>query len=178
MKEDEKIYTDNAVNYMVSFCWTCVLALFRACCTPLYTAPLWVNYKKSSMQKLHVAYNDAMRILLKIPRGGSASQMVVTAGVRTFKALLRNIMFHFMLGLEESGNCIMVALSKPTVSCSRYVSRLRMHCLNCICSLIYWSIFFLLYCAWRFLYVYFTDPSLIIKREFNSINLEWGFPKV
>ena len=49
--------------------------LFRAYCTPLYTAPLWVNYKSESLRKLKVAYNDAFRILLKEPRGGSASQL-------------------------------------------------------------------------------------------------------
>jgi len=38
--------------------------LFKAYCTTIYTAHLWSSYKKSSMQKLQVAYNDAMRILL------------------------------------------------------------------------------------------------------------------
>ena len=52
--------------------------LFRAYCTPIYTAPLWVNYKKESLRKLQVAYNDCLRILLKKPRGGSASKLFVT----------------------------------------------------------------------------------------------------
>ena len=53
------------------------------------------------MQRLKVAYNDAMRILLKIARGGSANQMFVTAEVSTFHALLRNLMFQFMKRLGE-----------------------------------------------------------------------------
>ena len=41
------------------------ISLFKAYCTPLYTAYLWINYKKASMKKLQVACNDALRILLK-----------------------------------------------------------------------------------------------------------------
>lgn len=58
-------------------------ALFRAYCTPMYTAHLWRRYRKSSMQKLNVAYNDGMRLLLKVPRWNSASQMFVSVGVTT-----------------------------------------------------------------------------------------------
>ena len=76
------------------------------------------------MQRLRVAYNDAMRILLKIPRGGSASQMFVTAGVSTFHALLRNLMFKFMKRLEESRNGIIVVLVNPTLSCARNTASL------------------------------------------------------
>ena len=36
--------------------------LFRAYCTPLYTAPLWVKYKQKSIQKLQVAYNSRFKI--------------------------------------------------------------------------------------------------------------------
>ncbi len=38
--------------------------LFRAYCTPLYSTRLWVKFKKASFQKLQVAYNDCMRILM------------------------------------------------------------------------------------------------------------------
>ena len=34
-------------------------ALFKAYCTPMYTAFLWCSYKKGSMRRLNVAYNDA-----------------------------------------------------------------------------------------------------------------------
>ena len=47
-------------------------ALFKAFCTPMYTAFLWCSYKKGSMRRLNVAYNDALRILLKVPRWHSA----------------------------------------------------------------------------------------------------------
>jgi len=43
------------------------------------------------MKKLNVAYNDALRIVLKIPRGSSASEMFVANNEPTFKAVLRSI---------------------------------------------------------------------------------------
>lgn len=44
------------------------------------------------MKKLQVAFNDALRILLKIPRLTSASQMFVSSDVPTLHAVLRNSM--------------------------------------------------------------------------------------
>ena len=46
----------NILSRKFSMCTDGVkLSLFRAYCTPLYTAHLWSNYKKASLQKLHVA---------------------------------------------------------------------------------------------------------------------------
>lgn len=129
-----KLYAQaNTIARKFTFCSTQVkVALFKAYCTPLYTAHLWSSYKKSSMQKLQVAYNDALRILLKVPRGGSASQMFVSVGVSTLHALLRNLMYKFTQRLDDSSNNIMVALSNPTVSSTRYTSRLRAHWTKCL----------------------------------------------
>ena len=143
MTDDDDIYRQcrklyaqaNTIARKFSQCSTKVkVSLFKTYCTPLYTAHLWSSYKKSSLQRLQVAYNDAMRILLKKPRGGSASQMFVTVGVRTFKALLRHLMFKFMERLDVSTNSIIVALSSPRVSSSRYTSSLRVHWLKCLCA--------------------------------------------
>ena len=72
------------------------IALFKTYCTPLYTAHLWCRYTSAKMKKLQVAYNDAFRIFLKLPRWTSASEMFVTSNVSTFHAVLRNFMFKFM----------------------------------------------------------------------------------
>ncbi len=55
--------------------------------------------EQSSLQKLQVAYNDAMRIFSRRPRWHSASEMFVSARVITFKALLRNLMYRFIYRL-------------------------------------------------------------------------------
>lgn len=56
--------------------------------------------------------------------------MLVSVGVSTLNALLRNLMFKFMQRLDDSTNSIMVMLSNPIESCSRFSSRLRVHWLK------------------------------------------------
>ena len=55
--------------------------LFGTYITPLHAAQLWSNYKKESMQRIKVAYNDAMRLKLRVPRWHSASQLSVSTRV-------------------------------------------------------------------------------------------------
>ena len=47
--------------------------MFRTLCTPLYTTQIWWIY---SIRKLNVAYNVIMRLLLRLTRYHSASQLV------------------------------------------------------------------------------------------------------
>ena len=101
--------------------------LFRTYCTPLYTAPLWVKFKKASMYKLQVAYNDCLRILLKQPRWCSASDMFCRSGVCTLQALLRNLMYKFICRLNVSMNSVVLRLVDPTSSDTRYQSALWKH---------------------------------------------------
>lgn len=76
--------------------------LFKTFCTPIYTAHLWWHYKNSSMQRLKVAYNDGLRMLLNVPRRSSTSQMFVNAGVPTCPAVLRNLLFSCMCTMCQS----------------------------------------------------------------------------
>ena len=108
------------------------VSLFRAYCTPLYTAHLWCNYSAAKMKKLHVAYNDAFRILLKVPRWTSASHMFVTNNVPTLHALLRNLMYKFTCRLLESKNKIISAITDFKQSVTRYTSGLWKHWRRCL----------------------------------------------
>ena len=96
--------------------------LFRTYCTPLYTAPLWDRYKKASMYKLQVAYNDCMRLLFRQPRWCSASHLFCSFGVRTCQALLRSIRYKFICRLNVSLNSVVVMLVDPKSSDTRYQS--------------------------------------------------------
>ena len=96
------------------------IRLFQAYCTPLYTAPLWAKFKKTTIHKLQVAYNDCMRILLKKPRWCSASELFCKARVNTFQALLRNLMYKFIGRLDGSQNGIIKLLANPSESVVRY----------------------------------------------------------
>ena len=112
--------------------------LFKTFCTPMYTAHLWRYYKKSSMQKLNVAYNDAMRLLLKVPRCSSASEMFVSIGVPTCSAVLRNLMHRCMCRLSDSDNSIVLTLTNPLLSSVRFVSKLWNHWRDSLYSMNLW----------------------------------------
>ena len=84
-------------------------------------------YKKGSIRRLKVAYNDALRILLKVTRCQSASHLFVTCGIHTCEALLRHSMYGFMSRLDESQNSIIEGIVNPAKSCFRFSSRLRKH---------------------------------------------------
>ncbi len=92
------------------------VSLFRTFCTPLYTAQLWWNHFDYSLNKLKVAYNDIMRMLLRLPRWHSASEIFVNINVPTCQALVTNVIFKFMVRLEKSTNLIIRGLVAPIVS--------------------------------------------------------------
>ncbi len=66
-RQRRKLYAQ--ANMLVTKFYMCSdqvkINIFRAYCTSFYTAPLWFKFKKESLCKLQVAYNDCMRILLK-----------------------------------------------------------------------------------------------------------------
>lgn len=65
------------------------LTLFRAYCTSLYTCSLWCKYTLRSLNAMRIQYNDAFRVLLRLPRYCSASGMFADAQVDGFHATLR-----------------------------------------------------------------------------------------
>ena len=116
-------------------------SLFRTYVTPLYTAQLWSNYSKGSMRRLKVAYNDALRLLLHVPRWHidsdlyvihSASGLFVNNGLPTLEALLRHLVYGFICRLDQLQNSLIEALASPVRSSYRYTSRLRLHWRNCL----------------------------------------------
>ncbi|XP_047984805.1 uncharacterized protein LOC125225240 [Leguminivora glycinivorella] len=65
------------------------ITLFRAFCTSLYTCSLWTRYTQRTFNAMRVQYNDAFRVLLRLPRHCSASGMFADAHVDGFHATLR-----------------------------------------------------------------------------------------
>ncbi len=99
--------------------------LFRAYCTYFYAAPLWVKFKKESLCKLQVVYNDCMRILKQKPRWCSASDLFCKARVRSFPALMRNLMYKCICRLDNSHNNIIMLLTNPRLTEVRYQPSIR-----------------------------------------------------
>ena len=129
LRQRSKLYAQaNTLVRKFHMCSTDVkVSLFNAFCTPMYTAHLWCNYRMSSMQKLKVAYNDAFRLLLRVPRWHSASQLFVKHRVPTCEALLRNLMYRFTCRLVKSTNKIIFDLTDPLVCSHRLTSDLWRH---------------------------------------------------
>ena len=108
-------------------------SLFRAFCTPLYTAHLWRKFKNSdSIEKIRVAYNDALRMLLGIRRWNvdlnrpnSASKMFEDNNVPTFEEVIINLTAKFKVRLDKSENSIIKMLVDPNCSSIRFSSQLR-----------------------------------------------------
>ncbi len=141
MSDDDDMYRQRRklyaqANILVRKFYMCSdevkINLFRAYCTSLYTAPLWFKFKKESLCKLQVAYNDCMRILLKKTRWCSASDLFCKARVQSFPALMRNLMYTFICRLDNSRNTIIMLLTNPRLTEVRYQSSMRKYWHNCL----------------------------------------------
>ena len=57
------------------------ITLFRTFCCNLYTCQLWWNFTQAAMRKINVAYNNAFRMIMQLPRYCSASNMFARCNV-------------------------------------------------------------------------------------------------
>ncbi len=102
--------------------------LFRTFCSPLYTAQIWWNYRLYSIRKSNVAYNDIMRLLLRLPRYHNASQLFANIGVPAFQAVIRNLVLKFITQLDKLNNVIIQGCVKIGESDLRFTSAIWRHC--------------------------------------------------
>ena len=86
--------------------------LFRSYCTALYAAHLWCIFKKSTLQRLRVAYNNGFRILYGLSKLDSARTHQVKWCIPTFDALLRKALYVFIHRCRLSSNGLMGALMR------------------------------------------------------------------
>ena len=85
-------------------CTEVKLTLLKTFCSPMYTAQLWWNYTVASIHKLKVGYNNVFWMLLRLPKYCSASTMFVENCVPNSQAVIRNLVYKFMLKLDASDN--------------------------------------------------------------------------
>ena len=103
------------------------LTLFRTFCASMYTSNLWYNYRQCIMNKLVVAYNNCLRILLNIPRyqngiNYSASKMFVTNEIANCSAVIKKLIYSLKTRIDKSLNSIIINIVHSDL---RYVSKLR-----------------------------------------------------
>ena len=66
------------------------------------------------MRKLTVAYNDALRMLIGLPRHASAGETFAICGLPTCGATIRRLIYGFMCRLTASENELIKSLVDPT----------------------------------------------------------------
>ena len=95
----------NLLSRNFGFCSDTVkVQLFKTFCSNMYCSHLWSSFKKCTLNKLRVAYNNCLRRLMSIPKFCSASQMFVYLDVRSFGEIRRKMVFNFIDRLKKSDN--------------------------------------------------------------------------
>ena len=78
--------------------------LFNAFCSPVYGCQLWCKFRKESFNRLRVAYNNALRLLLNVPPWSSASDLFVKHGATSFHSLIHLQQYSLLRSLVNSEN--------------------------------------------------------------------------
>ena len=100
------------------------LTLFRSYCSPMYGVHLWWNYKKSTLNRLHIAYHNIFKLFIGMSKYESTSLLCTLFDVQCCQSVIRNMVYRFMCRLDSSVNCI---LNDILTSSLRFSSRIRKH---------------------------------------------------
>ena len=98
------------------------LALFRAHCTSMYCSHLWWNFRKGSMTKFVTSYHNLLKRILGLSKFESTSASCAYFRVPSCEAVLRNMIYRFMMRVDRCSNDIMFSIC---LSSLRYRSNIR-----------------------------------------------------
>ena len=91
------------------------LELFRSF-IPHFTVVIYgLHTKKSTFNKLRVAFNNAYRRVLGLPWRSSASAMYANFGIQNFEAVIRKSTFGFTQRLAKSTNTLIMAIESSWI---------------------------------------------------------------
>ena len=65
------------------------LTLFRTYCSPMYTAQLWWNYKKSTVTKLQISYHNILKMFLGMSKYESTSYLCTLFDIQCCQSVIR-----------------------------------------------------------------------------------------
>ena len=88
------------------------LELFKSYCTSFYCCYLWTAYKKSTFDRLRVAFNNAYRRVLSQPWRCSVSAMYANFGINNFEITIRKSTYGFIQRLAKSTNSLIMTIEK------------------------------------------------------------------
>ena len=98
--------------------------IFRQC-ESLYVSvqsDLWIDYKKTSMYRLMVAYHNVFRFFIGYSKRCSASEIFAENNVPSIEALIKKHIFNFIDRINNSINEIIMNINQCD---SRWCSNLR-----------------------------------------------------
>ena len=70
------------------------MTLFRTFSCNLSTCQLWWNFTQAAMRKINVAYTNAFRMILQLPRYCRAYNMFAMCNVPSCQAVMRNLVYY------------------------------------------------------------------------------------
>ena len=76
------------------------------------------------MRKINVAYNNAFRMIMQLPRYCSASNMFAMCNVPSCQEVMRNLVYRFTIRVDRSENKLLCAIGNSDM---RYQSRIKKH---------------------------------------------------
>ena len=76
------------------------------------------------LRKINVAYNNAFRMIMQLPRYCSASDIFAMCIVPSCQAVTRNLVYRFTIRVDMSANKLLCAIGSSDI---RYHSRIRKH---------------------------------------------------
>ena len=109
------------------------LELFKSYCTSLHCCYLWTAYKKSTFDRLRVAFNNAYRRVLSKPWRRSASAMYMYAyfGINNFETTIRKSTYGFIQRVAKSTNSLIVTIEKSWVVRIDILNFCQKHFIHC-----------------------------------------------
>ena len=86
------------------------LLLIKSYCTSFYWGYVWSDYKKTTYNKLRVAFNNVYKRVLGLSYRSSASPMYTTHKINNMEALLRRSIYSFIEKPMDNSNMIINTL--------------------------------------------------------------------
>ena len=112
LRQRNKIFAQgNSIRRKFYMCSIDVkLTLFRSYCSALYTAQLWVNYTRNTMNRLYTAYHNMLKLLIGVSKREHTRPICVNLEVPYYPALIRKLVYKFKGRLIKSDNYLIKAL--------------------------------------------------------------------
>ena len=74
------------------------LTLFRSYCSPMYGVQLWWNYKKSTLNRLHIAYHNIFKLFIGMSKYESTRLLctLFDVGIQCSQSGIKNMVYIYI----------------------------------------------------------------------------------